>query len=138
MRVNKALSMCKAISKAGFGVLGWAVLGAAVGATAAGLYGALYGTLDGLIHGDLWRLASAGRYFALCGAVAGALVGGFGRMIDPEGVADLTSRSPQGTGRRDVVFLRPSPLANPPIARRRFLEGSSSEGSRRIKEPSMN
>jgi hypothetical protein len=88
---NKLLTRCKAICKQGFSVLGWAVVGAVVGATAAGLYGVLCGTLDGLIHGDLWRLALIGLYCALCGAVAGALVGGFARIIDPEGVADLTN-----------------------------------------------
>ncbi len=93
MRFNKTLSLGKAIGKVGLGVLGWAVLGAAVGAMAVGLFGVLFGTLTALIQGDLRQLAAAAQYFALCGAVAGILVGGFSRMIDPEGVADFASRS---------------------------------------------
>jgi hypothetical protein len=134
MRADKALSMCQPTSKKPFGVLGWVVLGAAVGAMAAGIYGVLYGTLDGLLHGDFSRVASAGLYCALCGAVAGALVGGFVRMIDSEGVADLTGRSPQSAGHRGAVLLMPCALANPLIARWR----SSSEGGPRINEPSLN
>lgn len=138
MRFSQALKMEKTITKGVFGVLGCAVLGAAVGATAAGLYGLLYGMLDGLIYGNLWRLASAGLYFALCGAVAGALVGSFARIIDPEGVADLTRCSPQDTGQRDGVFQRPSAPANRLIAQGRFLDGSSSMSGSRIKDPSFN
>jgi len=115
---NMVLTKCRALGKAWFSVLGCAVLGAAVGATATGLYGALHGTLDGLIYGDLWRrLDSAGPYFALCGAVAGAMVGGFVRMIDAEGVADLTSRLPKDTGQRYAAFLRQSMVAIPLITR---------------------
>jgi hypothetical protein len=99
----------------------------------------LYGTLDGLIHGDLWRVVSVGAYFALCGAVAGAVVGGFVRLTDPEGAADFTNRS---SPRRDAVFLRPSPLANPLIARWRFLEHlvpqDDSRASRCLGNPSLN
>ena len=86
MQVNsKLLTRCMAVGKAGISVLGWAGLCAAVGATAAGLYGVLFAALVVLIYGDTGRLASTGWSFALCGAVAGALTGGFARMIDPVG-----------------------------------------------------
>ena len=123
MRVNNALAMCQAIGKTWFGVLGWSILGAAVGATTAGLYGVLFGTLLGLSHGDPMLVVSSGLYFALHGAVAGALVGGYARMIDPEGAADLIGRSPRATGPRDAVVLRPNTFANLLIALRRFLRG---------------
>jgi len=109
--------MCGAICKAVFGVLGWVILGAAIGAAAAGLYGVLCATLYGLIHGDPWGLASAALYFALCGAVAGAVFGGFVRMTDPVGVADLTIRSPQDDERKDTVFQRPRARPKPLIGR---------------------
>src|SRR5271167_682034 len=104
MRINKTLTTCEVIGKVGFGILGWAVRGAAVGATGAGLCGVLYATMICLIHGDMWRLASIGLYFAVCGAVAGALAGGFARLIDSEDVADHTNRLPHSTRQRDAVF----------------------------------
>lgn len=129
---NKLLTRCKAIREVGFGVLGWAVLGATVGGTAAWFFGVLFGTLAGLTHGDIWLFASAGLYFALRGALAGALVGGFARMIDPEGVADLTSRSRQGTGQRQVDLSRPSALRHPPISQWRIRKVWSTEGFSRL------
>ncbi len=73
-------------------VIGRAVPCTVTVAVVAGLYGVLYGFLDGLVHADPGRVVSAGLYFAFCGAMAGALIDSFGRMIDPEGVADLTCR----------------------------------------------
>ena len=87
------LTSCKMIIQAGIGMVGWAILGGTVGATAAGPYGVLCGTLATLACGDLWMLVSIGPYLTLCGAGAGAIVGGFARIIDPEGVTDLRSRS---------------------------------------------
>ena len=80
MRVIKSIS-----------VLGWMAKGAAVLAAGAGFYGVVYGILDGLMHVDPWRLVWDGLFFAVCGATAGALLGGIGRMIDPVGVADFFS-----------------------------------------------
>lgn len=138
MRVNKALSMFNAIIKTTLAILGWAFLGAAVGATASGLYGVLFGMLEGMIHADFSRLALAGLYFfALCGAVAGALTGGFVRMIDPEGVADLTSRSPHVHAKMCVVFLNPSTTENSLTTRQPLLECSSSDRRSRFR-PSLN
>src|SRR5262245_17609373 len=95
MQMNNWLFRCKTIGKEGASVLGWAVLGAAVGATAAGLFGLLFGALDGLIRDEFGRTIGAAGYFALCGVVAGALLGALARLIDPEGVTDLIRRLPE-------------------------------------------
>jgi hypothetical protein len=121
-----------------FGILGWATAGAIVGALAAGLYGALFGLLDGLIHGDLSRLGLAGLgFFGLCGGAAGALTGGFARMIDPEGIADLTSGSHETPRRNRVVYFTPDCPADPLMAQQWLIEGSLFERESRIK-PSLN
>jgi hypothetical protein len=113
MRANKLLPGLKSIGKARLGVVGCAVLGAAFGGMAAGLYGVLCGTLAGVIHGDLGRIPSVGLYSVLCGAGAGTLVGGFARIIDPTGVADLANRWPQRPEQRDAVVLRPQRPSEP-------------------------
>src|SRR5262245_47005645 len=70
-------------------------LGVVVGAIAAGVFGLLYGMLDALFHADLHSVLSTVAYFSLCGAAAGLLLLVGARMIDPEGVRDLTSRAPR-------------------------------------------
>lgn len=128
MRANRTLPNCKAIIKGALGVIVRALLGAAVGASGAGLFGVLYSILDGLSHGDASRftLTKLG-FFAICGAGAGALAGAFAPMIDPEGVANLTSGSPKITRKRRVVFQSPRAFGNLLLARQWFLKNSSSE-----------
>lgn len=82
--MRKLLSTGVWIGKVIFGVISWASVGAAIAGTAIGLYGMLCGIVIALIHGDPWRIISFGGYFALCGAAAGALVGGFARIIEEE------------------------------------------------------
>ena len=100
MRMHKSMSIREAFREAGC-VLGRTAWGAAAVGAVAALYGVFYGILDGLIHCNLWRPVSAGLYFAVCGSIAGALVGGIGRMVDPEGIADLTCHSVQGAEQKD-------------------------------------
>jgi hypothetical protein len=71
--------------------VGWTILGAAIGGIFAGFYGLLLGILDALLHGELIRIAADSTYFSLCGAAAGGLLGGFTRIIDPEGIVTLLS-----------------------------------------------
>jgi hypothetical protein len=126
------------IARTALGVVTWAFLGALIGTAGAGLYGILYGALDGLIHADFSRCALAGLYFfALCGAVAGALTGGFVRVIDPEGVADLTKRSPQPTLKIHIVFLKPNTSERALMAGPSIREDSPS-GKRSRFKPSWN
>lgn len=137
MLLKKGLPGFQAIH-AIFGVLGWALLGAVVGATASGIYGALFGMLDGLVHADWSRLSLAGlSFFVLCGAGAGVLSAGFVRMIDPEGAADLTSGSPSLHSQGRVVYLIPSTPAISPVGQKWFFESSPFEQDSRIK-PSLN
>ncbi len=95
MRTNKVLSLCGGLGKQCGSVCAWAIVGGLVGGAGAGLFGLLFGLLDGLLHLDFMRLLPADLYyFAICGVAAGMLTGVSARLIDPEGVADLTSREP--------------------------------------------
>ena len=77
--------LCKAV----LSVVGWAIVGSAVVAASVGLCGLLFGMLHALVHLEpLWIFAS-GAYFSICGALAGGLLGGFARVLDPIGVADI-------------------------------------------------
>src|SRR5262245_26749576 len=77
------------VGKTALGVVGWAIAGSAVVAASAGLCGLLFGMLHALVHLEpLWIIAS-GAYFSFCGALAGGLLGGFARLLDPIGIADL-------------------------------------------------
>ena len=95
MRIHKVLSLCASLGKQCRGMCAWAIVGGVVCGAGAGLFGLLFGILDGLLHLDFMRLLSADvHYFAICGVVAGVLTGASARLIDPEGVADLTNSEP--------------------------------------------
>jgi hypothetical protein len=87
---RRLASRCLLVGKAALGVVGWTLAGSSATAASVGLAGVLFGMLAALVHLDpLWIMASA-AYFTYCGVVTGAVLGGFGRILDPVGVADLT------------------------------------------------
>jgi hypothetical protein len=44
-------------------------------AVCGGLYGLIYAGVGMSVHGETWRLISSAGFFALCGGLAGALIG---------------------------------------------------------------
>jgi hypothetical protein len=123
-------------------VVGWAMAGAAIGLSTGLLFGVVGGTLLALLRGE-WRvLASAGIYLGLCGAAAGALVGGFGRLVEAcDGCADAANElRPSGdptTACTKPVSRRASPPADVLAARQRLWDGLL-PGSPWGKSPSPN
>lgn len=78
-----------------FDVLTWSLIGALVGALAASFFGVLCGILEGLIRRDPWLILWATVYFIPRGAVAGALVMGFGCLFDDEEFTDVSNVVPK-------------------------------------------
>src|SRR5262245_34167032 len=93
----------RSIRGADFGVITWAMVGAAGGAAGAAPFGLLYGAIDALLHFELTRFRPDFLYFSLCGAAAGAIVAGFGRVFDREGLADLLDVLPHRKGKISAV-----------------------------------
>jgi hypothetical protein len=91
------------LGKAALGVAAWAFVGSAAVAASAGLCGLLFGMLHALVH--LEPLA----YFSFCGALAGGLLGGFARLLDPVGVADLAYNLRQRVRSRGCLAQRGDP-----------------------------
>lgn len=83
-------------------VIGWTIAGAALGTVSAGLFGILFAALVALMHGDTSRILGVQAYFVLCGGVAGALMGGFGRLFDVIGTPDLESSLHKDSLRGDM------------------------------------
>lgn len=74
--------------------LGAVLVGAGVGAVGGGLYGLCFGLGLGVLYADSSRLATGAAYFALCGAAAGALLGG---VIHWDDSAEETVSEPHRT-----------------------------------------
>jgi hypothetical protein len=87
--IAKSIQPLVTVSRWALNVFGCGVMGAAVVATVGAFYGLLYGTLDGVTHANLSRILPAAAYFTVCGACAGAILFTFGRVVDPEGIADI-------------------------------------------------
>ena len=60
----------------------WGALGAAAGATCAAFYGVVFGEVEILLVGAVWRLLPFVGYFALCGLLAGAVTGAAAGLLD--------------------------------------------------------
>ena len=97
------------LGKAVLGVAGWAFVGSAAVAASAGLCGLLFGMLHALVHLEpLWIIAGS-AYFSFCGALAGGLLGGFARLLDPVGVADFAYDLRQRVRSRGCLTERGNP-----------------------------
>ena len=102
LTTNKQLSYQFA-TKTMMAVLSWSLIGAMIVAMGAGIFGLLYGILSSLLHVGAWPVSSVACYFAICGAVSGALVGGFAKTVD----ASSIDGSPRGAvGVRDTENYR--------------------------------
>jgi hypothetical protein len=53
----------------------WGAFGAAAGTVCAAFYGIVFGEVEILLVGAMWRLLPFVGYFASCGLLAGALTG---------------------------------------------------------------
>lgn len=78
MKTNTNMSMPRTILR----VMRTMTVDATLGAACGGLYGWVFGGFGAVLHGDLWRVVSTAGYFALCGTVAGALVGACSAIFD--------------------------------------------------------
>jgi hypothetical protein len=108
-----------------------------LGAVSGGLFGLVFGGFGALLHGESWKLVSIAGYFALCGAVAGAVMGAWSAILN-EGAKtpDSTSHSPMADSEIATVrkLIVPSQRWNatslPTVStpdRRRMLSGVSSQ-----------
>ncbi len=82
----------------------WGAVGAAVGASCAAFYGAVFGEVEVLLVGRVWRLLPLVGYFAFCGLVAGALIGTVAGVLNGHlgrAVSRLSGRAPGSNDRRD-------------------------------------
>ena len=70
------------VPKPAYRALRWGAFGAIVGATCAAIYGAAFGEIEILVVHPPWRLLTVVGYFAICGFVAGALVGAMAGIFD--------------------------------------------------------
>jgi len=69
---------------------------ATLGATCGALYGFVFGGLGAIVHDEVGRLVVIAGYLGWCGAVAGALVGACGAILNSgEKTADTTPISPE-------------------------------------------
>jgi hypothetical protein len=92
-------------ARAVFASLCWAVSGAALGLIAGGLTALLVGVLDALLHTEPHRVLSHFAHLAASGGIAGAVSGAFVRMIDPDGVIELTGKLRLWTGASDPALV---------------------------------
>jgi hypothetical protein len=65
-----------------------------LGAVSGGLFGLVFGGFEALLRGESWTLVSIAIYFALCGGVAGAVMGACSTILNrgakaPDSTADL-------------------------------------------------
>jgi hypothetical protein len=119
----------------------WAVCGALVTAACGSLYGLLFSSLASLLQSELWGIGATASYFAVCGVVAGALLGAFGAMVSDHGRAlddDVALRvevqppCARTTGDMASAVWRPvNRLAELPTVNRRRIELASSNSPSR-------
>lgn len=115
------------VAKSTARVAGWGVASAAIGAAGGALYGLMFGGLANLVVNEPHGIVATAAYFALCGAISGALVGAVGAII--LGHVELESEDASESDCKGRVFLRPCPRVNPLIARWRFLERTEVNGA---------
>ncbi len=71
MKTNRNLSLQRACMR----VVRWMAVNALLGAACGGLFGLVFGGFGAALHGEPWKLIWTAGYFAVWGAIAGALVG---------------------------------------------------------------
>jgi hypothetical protein len=119
--------------KTGLAILGWTGAGAILGAGGGLVFGVLFALLDGLIRCDPRRMVLDGAFAALCGAVAGAILGVFGRVTDREGVACLMTGWTNDLAQEYRFLILPEP-AGPA----RSIAGDRSQNGRGLASPRRN
>ena len=110
----------------------WATLGAALAGVAGAVFGVLDGVISALLYGDPGLVVSYGLYFAVGGAVTGGIMGGFAGFSHEKEPKPQQARSKQRSRPTD------SPPANsypatigsipPALAARGISRGLNSRG----------
>jgi hypothetical protein len=138
MRVHSRSSGGTTLGETVLAVLGWTVAGAMAGTALGGVFGTVFGVIGAVLARDAGLILLAAGYCLACGAAAGAIIGGFGRSMDPAGTADLlSSRESDALDALQHGRERPRALVNPLIARWRFLERAGKVANYN-RDPSLN
>jgi hypothetical protein len=85
-------------------VVRWGMMDTFLGAGGGAIFGGVFGGFGHLVHFNLSPILSIAGYFAVCGGVAGALIGMCGGIIDPPEASETAS---------------PLPTSAPPAAQQR-------------------
>lgn len=87
------------------------LIDAAIGTASGGLFGIVFGAFGLLLAAESWSIATVAGYFAVCGAAAGAIVGGCRAVLEGDGAADPTGSFPFSAATSGSNFRRITPLA---------------------------
>ena len=89
------------VPRPAYRALRWGAFGAIVGAICAAIYGAAFGEIEILVVHPPWRLLTVVGYFAICGFVAGAMVGAMAGIFDGHLGRTASKLPEQGTRTND-------------------------------------
>jgi hypothetical protein len=78
-------------------VVRWISVNTALGVVAGATFGSVFGGFAMLLHFEPLVIASSVRYFAACGAIAGAVIGIYGGLVDDAEACEKVSPSPIST-----------------------------------------
>ena len=76
-----------------FRTLRWIAVDAAIGANCGAIFGLVFGAFGLLLAAESWSIVSVASYFAVCGAVAGAMVGACVAVLEGADVSERTRMS---------------------------------------------
>lgn len=84
MKTHPQKSMFRSIRRTGWRVVRWTAIDAITGTVGGSLFGTVFGGFGILIHHDPSQIVPGSAYFAVCGTVAGAVVGMYAAIVDAE------------------------------------------------------
>jgi hypothetical protein len=98
----------------------WIPCGAFLGAACGALYGLPFAGLEALLEGESGRIIATTLYFAACGGVAGALVGGLAVLspVETDSAPDESSSTAASRPQRITVIRNvTTSIRRPPVNR---------------------
>jgi hypothetical protein len=99
-------------------------IGVGLAATSAALFGAAFGTLGTQVGWNVGSIYWVAAYFAVCGAIAGGLVGMVCAVVEISGSAESGHASSLGAGRQQPTRV------NPLISRWNYVESAAADDIR--------